>query len=57
MRLGIVLSGHTGAVTEARLAESLGLSFVAAGEHVFFTGPTSNAFVTLAAAAAATESV
>lgn len=57
MRLGIVLSGHTDAVGEARLAESLGLSFVAAGEHVFFTGPTSNAFVTLAAAAAATTRV
>ncbi|MGH3756723.1 LLM class flavin-dependent oxidoreductase [Actinophytocola sp.] len=57
MELGIVLSGHTDVVAEARLAESLGLSHVAAGEHVFFTGPTSNAFVTLAAAAAATTSV
>lgn len=55
--LGIVLSGHTDAVGEARLAESAGLSFVAAGEHVFFNGPTSNAFVTLAAAAAATTRV
>ncbi|HEV7649752.1 MAG TPA: LLM class flavin-dependent oxidoreductase [Actinophytocola sp.] len=57
MQLGIVLSGHTDVVTEAQLAESLGLSFVAAGEHVFFNGPTSNAFVTLAAAAAATTTV
>lgn len=57
MRLGIVLSGHTDVVAEAQLAESLGLPFVAAGEHVFFNGPTSNAFVTLAAAAAATTTV
>ena len=57
MHLGIVLSGHTDVVAEARLAESLGLPYVAAGEHVFFNGPTSNAFVTLAAAAAATTTV
>jgi probable F420-dependent oxidoreductase len=57
MQFGIVLSGHTDVLAEAQQAESLGLSFVAAGEHVFFSGPTSNAFVTLAAAAAATTTI
>jgi alkanesulfonate monooxygenase SsuD/methylene tetrahydromethanopterin reductase-like flavin-dependent oxidoreductase (luciferase family) len=42
---------------EARQAERLGFDLVAAGEHVFFHGPVSNAFVTLAAAAAVTERV
>jgi len=35
----------------------LGFGLVSSGEHVFFHGPTSNAFLTLAAAAAATERV
>ena len=55
MDVGIVLSGHNDVLAEARQAEALGFSFVACGEHVFFNGPTSNAFVVLAAAAAATE--
>ena len=42
---------------EARDAERLGFDLVAAGEHVFFHGPVSNAFVTLAAAAAVTERI
>jgi probable F420-dependent oxidoreductase len=41
----------------ARRAEELGFDLVTAGEHVFFHGPTSNAFLTLAAAAAVTERI
>jgi probable F420-dependent oxidoreductase len=43
--------------TAARRAEDLGFGLVGSGEHVFFHGPTSNSFLTLAAAAAATERV
>jgi alkanesulfonate monooxygenase SsuD/methylene tetrahydromethanopterin reductase-like flavin-dependent oxidoreductase (luciferase family) len=51
-------SGDPGDVAgEARHAERLGFDLVAAGEHVFFHGPVSNAFVTLAAAAAVTERI
>ena len=60
MRTGLMLgtAGDPGAVAaEARRAEQLGFDLVAAGEHVFFHGPTANAFVTLAAAAAVTERV
>jgi alkanesulfonate monooxygenase SsuD/methylene tetrahydromethanopterin reductase-like flavin-dependent oxidoreductase (luciferase family) len=42
---------------QARQAERLGFDLIAAGEHVFFHGPVSNAFVTLAAAAAVTERI
>ena len=41
----------------ARRAEQLGFDLVTSGEHVFFHGPTANAFVTLAAAAAVTERI
>jgi alkanesulfonate monooxygenase SsuD/methylene tetrahydromethanopterin reductase-like flavin-dependent oxidoreductase (luciferase family) len=41
----------------ARRAEEQGFDLVAAGEHVLFGSPTSNAFITLAAAAAATRRV
>ncbi len=57
MRSGIVLSDGEHAVAEARAAEALGFDRVASGEHVFFHGPTENAFVTLAAAAAATTRI
>jgi alkanesulfonate monooxygenase SsuD/methylene tetrahydromethanopterin reductase-like flavin-dependent oxidoreductase (luciferase family) len=43
--------------TLAARAEELGFDLVAAGEHVLFGSPTANAFVTLAAAAAATRTV
>ena len=42
---------------QARQAEDAGFDFLAAGEHVFFHGPVSNAFITLAAAAAVTTRV
>jgi alkanesulfonate monooxygenase SsuD/methylene tetrahydromethanopterin reductase-like flavin-dependent oxidoreductase (luciferase family) len=51
-------SGDPGGVAgEARWAEQAGFDLVTAGEHVFFHGPVSNAFITLAAAASVTERV
>jgi probable F420-dependent oxidoreductase len=41
----------------ARQAEAQGFDFFACGEHVFFHGPVTNAFVTLAAAAGATQRI
>jgi alkanesulfonate monooxygenase SsuD/methylene tetrahydromethanopterin reductase-like flavin-dependent oxidoreductase (luciferase family) len=41
----------------AREAEQAGFDFLACGEHVFFHSPTPNAFVTLAAAAGATQRI
>ncbi len=41
----------------ATRAEELGFAFLGAGEHVLFGSPTSNAFVTLAAAAATTTRI
>ena len=60
MRAGLVLdtAGEPGDIAaEARAAERLGFDLAAATEHVFFEGPVSNAFVTLAAAAAVTERI
>jgi probable F420-dependent oxidoreductase len=57
VRLGIVLRDGDHAIEEARTAESLGFDRIASGEHVFFHGPTANAFVLLAAAAAVTTRV
>jgi alkanesulfonate monooxygenase SsuD/methylene tetrahydromethanopterin reductase-like flavin-dependent oxidoreductase (luciferase family) len=42
---------------EARWAEQAGFDLLAGGEHVFFHGPVSNAFITLSAAAAVTERI
>jgi probable F420-dependent oxidoreductase len=60
VRAGLVLdtAGEPGNTTdEARRAERLGYDVVAATEHVFFHGPVSNTFITLAAAAAVTERI
>ena len=57
MRVGVTLTDSRSAVAEARLAEKLGFDYVSVGEHVFFHGPMPNAFVTLAAAAGATERI
>jgi probable F420-dependent oxidoreductase len=58
MRAGLMLTADpAGAPTAARRAEELGYGLVSSGEHVFFHGPTSNSFLTLAAAAAVTERV
>ncbi len=50
-------SDPAGTPAEARTAEQLGFDFVACGEHVFFHGPVSNAFIGLSAAAAVTERI
>jgi probable F420-dependent oxidoreductase len=57
IKAGIVLSldGDVGA--DARMVESLGFDYLAAGEHVFFPTRTTNAFITLAAAASVTRRV
>jgi probable F420-dependent oxidoreductase len=58
VRAGLMLTaGPAGVPAAARRAEELGFGLVSSGEHVFFHGPTSNSFLTLAAAAAATERV
>ncbi|WP_433803109.1 LLM class flavin-dependent oxidoreductase [Actinomycetospora sp. CA-084318] len=58
MRLGLMLAADAGDVPEvARWAEDVGFDLVASGEHVLFGSPTSNAFVSLAAAAAVTSRV
>jgi alkanesulfonate monooxygenase SsuD/methylene tetrahydromethanopterin reductase-like flavin-dependent oxidoreductase (luciferase family) len=60
MRAGLVIDtgGEPGDIAgEARQAERLGFDLAAATEHVFFDGPVSNAFITLAAAAAVTDQI
>ena len=58
MRVGISLGrDERRHAADARRAEELGFDQVAVGEHLFFHGPTPNAFVALAAAAGATERV
>jgi hypothetical protein len=53
LEFGISLQRRDGVAEEAQNAEALGYDFVAAGEHVFFHGPTTNGLISLAAAAAA----
>ena len=60
MLLGLMIdpaADPAGTPAQARTAEQLGFDFVACGEHVFFHGPVSNAFVGLSAAAAVTDRV
>jgi probable F420-dependent oxidoreductase len=58
MQVVLTLSGDQGAVAdEARAAEGGGYDGVATGEHLFFHGPVTNGFVTLAAAAGATTRI
>ncbi|MDT7598267.1 MAG: hypothetical protein QOK26_344, partial [Pseudonocardiales bacterium] len=58
MRVGITLGpDQPGVAGEARWAEQVGFDQVAVGEHLFFHGPTANSFVSLAAAAGATERI
>lgn len=58
MRVGVSLGrDERGHAADARRAEDLGFDMVAVGEHLFFHGPTPNAFVALAAAAGATERI
>ncbi|MQA79705.1 MAG: LLM class flavin-dependent oxidoreductase [Streptosporangiales bacterium] len=60
MRVGLMFppgQDQSDVVRFARRAERLGFDYFCCGEHVFFHGPTANAFVTLAAAAGATERI
>ena len=60
MRAALMLdvAGEPGDVpAEASWAERVGFDLISGGEHVFFHGPVSNAFITLAAAAAVTERI
>ena len=60
MRVGLFIPPHTNlrsVVPMAVQAEAQGFDFLACGEHVFFHGPVPNAFVTLAAAAGATQRI
>ena len=58
MRVVLTLGPDQGAVAaEARAAEDAGYDGVATGEHLFFHGPVTNGFVTLAAAAGATTRI
>ena len=58
MRVALTLSSdQTATAAEARTAEDAGYDGVATGEHLFFHGPVTNAFVSLAAAAGATSRI
>jgi probable F420-dependent oxidoreductase len=60
MRVGLMIPPQLDPrhlVPMAVRAEEQGFDFIACGEHVFFHGPVSNAFVTLAAAAGATRRI
>jgi len=57
IEFGMTLPPGADAAASAREAETQGFDFVAAGEHVFFTGPIDNGLIALAAAAAATERI
>jgi probable F420-dependent oxidoreductase len=57
MRFGITVDNPATLVDDARHAEELGFDFLGCGEHLFFHGPTPNAFAMLAAAAGATSRI
>jgi probable F420-dependent oxidoreductase len=50
-------SDQRGTAAEARAAEDAGYDGIATGEHLFFHGPVTNGFVSLAAAAGATSRI
>ena len=58
MRVALSLSSDQAATAaEAREAEAHGFDAITSGEHLFFHGPTRNAFISLAAAAGATSTI
>jgi len=57
MRVGITIDNPRTVVADAQQAEELGFDLVGCGEHLFFHGPTPNAFAMLAAAAAVTTHI
>jgi alkanesulfonate monooxygenase SsuD/methylene tetrahydromethanopterin reductase-like flavin-dependent oxidoreductase (luciferase family) len=57
MKFGITVDNPATLIEDARQAEELGFDFLGCGEHLFFHGPTPNAFAMLAAAAGATTRI
>ncbi len=57
MKIGLTTGAVDSAAGDARAAEDLGFDYLGCGEHLFFHGATGNAFVSLAAAAGATERI
>ncbi len=57
MRFGITVDNPATVIEDAQHAEDLGFDFLGCGEHLFFYGPTPNAFAMLAAAAGATTRI
>jgi alkanesulfonate monooxygenase SsuD/methylene tetrahydromethanopterin reductase-like flavin-dependent oxidoreductase (luciferase family) len=57
LSFGLGLRGLAGVGQEAAAAEAAGFDYVFCGEHMFFHAETANAFISLAAAAAATTRV
>jgi probable F420-dependent oxidoreductase len=57
LKVGITIDNPRTVVADAQQAEELGFDLVGCGEHLFFHGPTPNAFAMLAAAAAVTTRI
>jgi probable F420-dependent oxidoreductase len=57
MKIGITIDNPSTAIADATQAEELGFDIIGCGEHLFFHGPTPNAFAMLAAAAGATSDI
>lgn len=57
IEFGMALHSIEGAAGNARRLEALGYDYAGCGEHVSFHGPTSNSFISLAAAAGATTRI
>jgi probable F420-dependent oxidoreductase len=57
LRVGLTIDDPRTVVADSRRAEELGFDLVGCGEHLFFHGPTPNAFAMLAAAAAVTTRI
>jgi alkanesulfonate monooxygenase SsuD/methylene tetrahydromethanopterin reductase-like flavin-dependent oxidoreductase (luciferase family) len=56
-QFGVSLQSGRDPSAFSRLAEAAGFDYLSCGEHLFFHGPTTNAFVSLSVAAGATESI
>jgi probable F420-dependent oxidoreductase len=56
-QFGVSLQSGRDTAEFARLAEQAGFDYLSCGEHLFFHGPTTNAFISLSVAAGATTSI
>lgn len=57
LQVGLRLAGAERIAQEASAAERAGFDYLCVGEHIFFHGPSVNAFVALAVAAGATSTI